>query len=256
VARVGQVPIFGSQVLAEARRTGKPVGEALADLVTFHLLAERGRQSGWRPAAGSEREVKSMLVQRLLERELEPRMRPEAVPDSVLRPLYDRAKDTFVHSRLVEVGLLAIYTGVRMIPQARNERTAGAKALAAYLQEHPPATLDAFAAIARDPAWSSRHVVYSRFLQSLHRPLSPAVGAQIAKLRVEGEMTPMLSDDNGFYIARYLGERPAENISFAQARPRLLAGYLERWRQQQFQEYTGRGMHAHNVVAFFDRLSE
>lgn len=256
VARVGQVPIFGSQVLAKARRTGKPVREALADVVTLHLLAERARQDGHRPAADTEREVESVLVQRLLEQELEPRLRREAVPDSVLRPLYERAKDTFVHSRLVEIGLLAVYTGARMKTEPRNERMAAARDLAAYLQAHPPPSLDAFAAIARNPAWSSRHVVYDRFLQSVNRPLSEAVGRQIAKLQAEGEMTHLLSDDDGFYVARYIDERPGESISFEQARPRLLDGYLKHWRQQQFREYTDRLLRAHKVVAFFERLNQ
>ena len=256
MARVGQVPIFGSQVLAEARRTGQSARAALSDLVTLYLLAERARQDGRHLAASSEQQIESMLVQRLLERELEPQMRSDAVPDSVLQPLYDRTKTTFVHSRLVEIGLLAVYTGVRMKTEPRNKRTAAAKDLAAYLQEHPPASLDAFAAIARDPAWSSRAVVYSRFYQSLDQPLSETVGTQIAKLRVEGETTPMLSDENGFYIARYIGERPPENISFEQARPKLLEAYLEHWRQKQFHEYTARLLQEHKVVAFFDRLSE
>ena len=98
--------------------------------------------------------------------------------------------------------------------------------------------------------------MYDRFLQSVNRPLSQAVGTQIAKLRAEGEMTRMLSDDDGFYVARYISERPAESISFEQVRSRLLDGYLEHWRQQQFRAYTDKLLQAHKVVAFFERLNE
>jgi hypothetical protein len=256
VARVGAVPIFGSQVVAHAKAIGKAPREALSDLVSLYLLAERARRDGRWPADITDVEVKSAAVQRLLERELEPMLRPEAIPDSVLRPLYDRIKDAFVHPRLVEVGVLAIYTGALMKTEPRNERAAVAKELYAHLQQHPPGSLDAFAAIARDPAWAARNVVYSRFLQAPDRPLSPSVGTEIAKLKAEGETTQLLTDQDGFYLARYIGERPPENITFEQARPKLLEGYLEHWRQQQFQDYTGKLLQAHRVVAFFDRLNE
>jgi hypothetical protein len=255
VARVGEVPIFANQVLAEAKRTGKPPRQALTELVTLHLLAEHARQAGRGPVASSEPEVETVLVQRLLDRELEPLLRPTAIPDSVLRPLYDRVRDRFVHSRLVDIGVLAIYTGALMKDAPRRERTATAKALAAYLEAHPPASLDAFADIAKDPAWSSRDVVYSRFLQSDDRPLSRVVGEQLVKLQ-PGETTRLLSDDDGFYLARYIGERPPENVRYQDARPKLLAGYLERWQQQKFLEYTDKLIQTHKVVAFFERLNE
>jgi hypothetical protein len=256
VARVGEVPIYASQVLAAAKDTGAPPRQVLTGLVTLHLLAERARQAGWGQVASSDHEVESVLVQRLLERELEPQLRPTAIPDSVLRPLYDRVKDAFVHSRLVEIGVLAIYTGALMKDAPRRERTAAAKELAAYLEAHPPASLDAFARIARDPAWSARQVVYSRFLQSEDRPISRIVGQELIKLRALGETTRLLSDDDGFYIARYIGERPPENIRYEDARPKLLAGYLERWQQQKFREYTDKLVQEHKVTAFFDRLND
>jgi hypothetical protein len=254
VARIGDVPLYGIQVLAEAKRSGKTPREALSDLVVFHLLAERARRADWRPVGSSDPNVKSALVQRLLERDLEPRLRVEAVPDSVIRPLYEQAKSSFVHPRLVEIGVLAIYTGERMKPEPREKRARAAKDLAAYLEAHPPKTLAEFESIARDPAWSSRAVVYRRFLQSPDQPLSAKVGVEIVKLRSLGEMTPLLSDSDGFFVARYLGEQPPENITFEMARDRLRAGYLERWQRHQFETFTGKLMQGHKIEAFFERI--
>jgi peptidyl-prolyl cis-trans isomerase C len=256
VARVGEVPIFASQVLAEAKRTGRTPREALDDLVTFNLLAEQARQHGLRPAAMSDEEVRSALVQRLLERDLEPSMTAESIPDQVLRPIYDKAKHLFVHPRLVEVGVLAIYTGALMKDKPREERTRTAKELATWVQTHPPKSLEEFSAIGRAPAWTSRHVSYAKFFQGTDRPLSSAVAPAIAALKTDGEMTQLLSDDAGFYIARYVGERPPENITFEQARAKLRAGYQDRWKRQHFQEYTNKLKQAHKVVAFFERLNE
>lgn len=254
VARVGNVPVYGNQVLAEARRSGKTPRDVLADIVVSHLLAERARYEGWRPPGPSDPEVKSVLVQRFLERDLDPRLRAESVPDRLLRPLYERSKASFVHPRLVEIGVLTIYTGVLMKPEPRQRRASTAAELASYLKEHPPSTLADFEAVARDPAWSSRAVVYRRFLQSPDQPLSAKVGGEIVKLRSPGEMTPLLTDQDGFFVARYVGERPPANITFEMARDRLRAGYLEHWQRQQFEELTGKLMREHKVEAYFDRI--
>jgi hypothetical protein len=253
-ARVGQVPIYGKQILAEAKRSGKPPREALDALITVQLLAERARRDGWRPPGATDADVKSTLVQRLLERDLDPDLRVDAVPDSVIRPLYERAKDSFVHPRLVDAGILAIYTGALMKPEPKAARARAAHELAAYLKQHPPKSLADFIAVAHDPVWSARAVVYRRFLQSEDQPLSAKVGAEIVKLGAPGETTPLLSDEDGFFVARYIGERPPQNISFEQARDRLRAGYLERWQRQRFEAFTTKLWRAHKVEAFFDRI--
>lgn len=254
VARVGQVPLYAKQVLAVAKQTGETEREALDDLVALYLLAERARQAGQSPAGSTDTEVESALVQRLLERELEPRLRPEDVPDSVLRPLYDRALDGFVHPRLVEAGILAVYTGALMKDERLQQRAQTAKELAAFVHEHPARSLDEFSAVASDPAWSVRGVVFGRFIQGPDRPLSRAIGAEVVKLRSVGETTPLLSDEDGYFIARYIDERPPENVTFEQARGKLVAAIYDRWRQQEFLAFTSKLMQAHQVLVNFDRL--
>jgi len=254
VARAGHVPIYESQVLAEAKRSGKSTRGALDDLVATNLLAESARRDGWSLVGSSEAEVKSALVQRFLERDLEPNLRAGAVPDSALRPMYDRARDAFIHPRLVEIGVLTVYTGALMAEQPRQERAQIAKKLEAFLKDHPASTLDAFSAVARDPVWSGR-VAFGEFIQGLDRPLSRTVGEDVAKLHSVGETTRMLTDEDGFFIARYIGERPSANITFEQARGKLLAGFYESWRQQQFMEFTAKLIQGHKVEAYFDRLT-
>jgi hypothetical protein len=199
--------------------------------------------------------VKSALVQRLIEREIEPNLRPEATPDSALRPLYDRARESFVHPRLVEIGVLAIYTGALMKKEIRETREQTAKELATFLRSHPQRTLDEFAAVARDPVWSARNVVFVRLLQSPDSPLSKVVGTEVAKLRMPGDTTQLVIDEKGAFIARYIDERPPENITFEQARDKLLAGFYEQWRRQQFLEFTTRLTQHHRVETHFDRLA-
>jgi hypothetical protein len=253
-ARVGRVPIFAKQVEAEAKRTGKPARTALEDLIAAYLLAEHARQQGFLPGNTVDPAVQSALVQRLLEKELEPSLRPEAIPDGALRPLYEKARDAFVHSRLVEVGFLAVYTGAPMQKEDREPREQTGRSLALYLKKHPAKTLDEFSAVASDPAWASRYVVFKHVFQSTNKPLSEAVGAEVSKLQAPGDTTPLVVDEDGSFIARYISERPAENISFEQARRKLQAGFYERWRRQQFLDFTSKLARLHRVEMHADRL--
>ena len=255
VARVGLVPIFAKQVEAEAKRTAKVGREALDDLIASNLLAEYARREGFELVSGMDPDVKSALVQRMIEREVEPNLRLEATPDSALRPLYDRARESFVHPRLVEIGVLAVYTGALMKKDMREMREQTAKELATFLRSHPPKTLDEFSAVARDPVWSARNVVFVRLLQSPDSPLPKAVGTEVAKLRASGDTTQLVITEKGAFIARYIDERPPENITFAQARDKLLAGFYEEWRRQQFLEFTTRLTRLHRVETHFDRLA-
>jgi len=254
VARVGQVPIFAKQVEAEAKRTGKSAQAAIEDLIAGNLLAEHARQRGLVPASHVDPDVQSVLVQRLLEKELEPTLRPEAIPDTDLRPLYEKARDAFVHSRLVEIGFLAVYTGAPMQKKDRAPREQTGRELAVYLKKHPAKTLDEFQAVASDPAWASRHVAFKRVFQSNNKPLSEAVGAEVAKLKAPGDTTPLVVDEDGSFIARYISERPAENVSFEQARAKLQAGYFSHWRRLHFLDFTGKLARLHRVETYADRL--
>jgi hypothetical protein len=247
VARTGDVPIYAKQVLGEARKTGQSPRQALQALIELNLLAELARKRELHLPDSSDTEVKSALVARMLERDLESKITLEAIPDSALRPLYDKLQDGFVHSRLVEVGVLAVYTGELMKVAPKAERAQTAKELAAAVEKKPPKTLDEFAQVARDPEWSRRDVVYSRFFQSVDQPLSREIGVEVQKLRAPGDTTRMVGDKSGYYIARYIGERPPENITFEQARDGLRAGYYERWRKQKFLDYSSELLSHHKV---------
>lgn len=255
MAWIGRVPIYSKQVEAEAKKAGMGPRAALNQLIEANLLAERARMDGHLPAGIDDFDVKSVLVQRFLENELEPRLRPEAVPDSALRPLYDRVIDNFVHPRLVEIGVLAIYTGALMKDEPRQKRAEFAQELAVHLAKQPANTLEEFAALAREPYWKERNVVFARQYQGLDKPFSKAVGIEAAKLQKTGDRTPLISDEDGYYIARYIDERPPENITFQQARSKLLASFYEHWRRQQFLEFTSKLMQVHKVEFHFDNLS-
>jgi hypothetical protein len=255
LATVAGTPIFTKQVAAKAKATNTSVRQALEEITEAFLLADLAWQSGTTVNFGDDPDIRSAMVQRLLERELEPNLRRETLPDSTLRPIYEKTRDHFVHSRLIEVAVLAVYTGSPMQKKHRDPREQTARDLAAFLKRRPPKTLDEFEAVAREPQWKERQVTLRRFQQSLDSPLSVYVGKEVAKLLAPGDTTPLVIDQDGGFIARYISEKPSENISFAEARGTLVDMFYEKLRQQQFIEYTGKLGQLHRVQAHWDRLS-
>jgi hypothetical protein len=255
VATVAGTPVFAKQVAAKAKATNKSVRQALDEITEEFVLAELARQRGSWVSFSDDPDIRSAMVQRLLERELEPNLRRETLPDSALRPIYEKTLDHFVHSRLIEIAVLAVYTGPPMQKEDRDPREQTARDLAAFLKSHAPKTLEEFEAVAGEPKWKERHVTLRRFEQGLDRPLSASVGVEAAKLHVPGDTTPLVIDQDGGFIARYVSEKPSENISFAEARGTLVDMLYEKLRQQQFMEFTGKLGQLHRVQANFDGLS-
>jgi hypothetical protein len=248
VAKVGEVPIFAEEVADQAARTGKPPRQALDDLVAFHLLAEHARAAGAWPPDGPEaaRLRKEVLVQRMLERELEPGVGPEDITDAELRALYDKALITFVHPRLVEVAVLEITPGRRATPAVRAEARENALALVAAVRAgkgQSPADLQV---LASDEGWHRKRVRYTRFLQGPNGPKSTTFAAAVTKLR-PGETSGLIEDEYGLYVARYAGERPAKNVTFEEAKAELRTGFYPRWRLSKFLEFADQAAAKHEV---------
>jgi hypothetical protein len=138
-------------------------------------------------------------------------------------------------------------------PRARALETA--RALEVYVRARPASTAEDFKAIADAPSWRDRRVKYARLWQALDEPFAADVGRVVAALRRPGETTPLIAAESGFHLALYLGERPAENVAFEQARATLADEIFERWRQGQFLEFAQAAANPHRIEAFPERLA-
>ncbi|HEX3697438.1 MAG TPA: hypothetical protein VH374_18845 [Polyangia bacterium] len=255
LARVGSVEIRRSQVAAQMRAGGQTERQALDELIHFELLARAAADSVSADDPEVRDAVDAMRVQRLIESELEPHLGRDDIPDDVLREVYDRAQKIFVHPRLVEVAMLNVYTGARMKPEPRAKAAATARALDEHLRASTGHSREEFESIALNPAWKDRKVQFSRVWQAVDDPFPAEVGRQVQRLAKPGDTTPMVAAETGFHIATYLGERPAEDISFADARPRLREQIHERWRTSRFLEFTQALAGSHTIEAFPERLT-
>ncbi len=250
VAKVGDVPIHAREVEAERVRLGGTARQALDALISLHLLAEAARRhEDFSPPWLNDAELKSALAERLIARDITPKLTQDSVPDSELQALYQKAIKAFVHPRLVDIGVLAIFTGPAMKKEPRLKRREVAYALADHVASKTIAGPQDFEAIARDPAWHEKKVTFRRALQGDDAPFSMKVGSAVAKLKASGDTTSLIEDETGFYIATYAGERPPKNVSFAEARPELLQRFYERWRDLQRERLITKLGEGHRIEA-------
>jgi hypothetical protein len=249
------ITVTATEIAAEMRRAGRTAREALNALVDFELLAGAAARS----IAADDPDVlqarQSAMVQRLLERDLEPRLDRSAIPEPELRTLYTKARSVFVHPRLVEVAILSVYTGARMKDEPRARALAAARELEAAVRLRAPAGPEDLEALAKEPTWRERHVKYARIWQGLDEPFEAEVGRAVAALAHPTDTTPLITSESGYHIARYIAERPPENISFEQATPQLRDQIYERWRQAAFIRLTDELAGSHQIEAFPDLLS-
>jgi len=256
IARVGSVPIYAREVEAQMVRSGGTPREALDELVSLHLLSEEAHRKNRFLPDWLDPELRSALAERLIDRDIWPQIQRDSLPDQELHTIYQGAISTFVHPRLVDAGFLIVFTGSRMKAKARAERTEAARALAATVAARRIHGPEDFQAIANDPAWAARHVSYRRNLQSPDQPFSRKVGAEVVKLKAAGETTPLIEDDDGFFIATYAGERPAADIPFAQIREELRQRYYDRWRAQRLDELARKLAEGHRVESHPQLLNQ
>ena len=263
VAKVADRPIFAAEVAGQSARTGLPVAQALQQIIAFELLAERARNHPARSPAEDDASTPAdvtgqrLLVERLLEQEFEPGIRKQDVPEADLRKIYQQNLPKFVHPRLVEVALLSVYTGPGMKPGPRARAEATAHDLFDHVTKRPLQTAEDFEAIAKDKTWAERKVAYWHLVQGPDRrygPFGENLGQALQKLHTKGETSPLIVDDSGFHIARFIAEKPPLDVSFTKARDELLEGYYPVWRHQRFVAWTTDLGSKHGVEVYGDRL--
>jgi len=247
VARVADMPIFASDVARQARAGRESARMALDRLVRIELLADGARRSIGADAPDLAQARASAAVERLLEHDFEPHARPEDVPDAELRTLYDASRDSFVHSRLVQVAILSVFTGPAMKAAPRALQAERARQLKAFIDARPSRSADDFGVVRHDPAWADKDLGIAHTWHSEDKPYSREVGRAVQALRQPGDTTELVTDEMGFHIARYMAERPAEDIPFEAVREKLRAGFHGRWRANRFTQLADE-MTAHHEV--------
>ncbi len=251
VALVAGTPIYAADVAVQMRGRRVDARRALDDLVVFELLARAATDLFLSGTDGAEdKAIQSAKVERLIEREIEPRIAKDAISDGEVRALYDRGKTRFVHGRLVQIAVLCVFTGARMRVEPRARAESNARALKAYVDGLASKTALAFESIAKDAAWIERKVSVTTVWQGEDEPFPAGVGRAVAALSKPGDTTDLVGDETGYYIALYLSERPPENVSFPEASPRLREEMYEPWRRRRFLQLSQDMSNGHDIQVF------
>lgn len=254
VASIDGVPVLASELKKQMQARSLPARAALEEIVRFELLAAAARSAGVVMGEDTATLRKSILVQRLIERDIEPRLSPEAIGEADVRALYERGRKRYVHGRMVQIAVLSIFTGAKMKSEARERARQAAVALEAEVKEQTRlgATADAAALkrLADDPAWSGRGVSFSTTWQDAEGPYPRAVADAALKLRRKGDTTALVGDETGYYIARHLDEKPPEDISFEEVAPTLRREMWEPWRKHRFLQLTADLAGGHEIEVF------
>lgn len=254
VAWIDGVPVFASAVAMQAKARAVPPRAALEEIIKFELLAAAATSAGAGAPEDAAAARKSILVQRLIERDIEPRLAPEAISDADVRALYERGRKRYVHGRMVQIAVLSVFTGAKMKPEARERARQVALALEAEVKVKAPAGPGrdgaALQQLADDPAWSNRGVSFSTTWQDNDGPFPRVLGEAALKLQHRGQTTRLVGDETGYYIARYLDEKPPANVKFEEVAPMLRREMWEPWRRHRFLQLTADLAGEHEIEVF------
>ncbi|HEY8924055.1 MAG TPA: peptidylprolyl isomerase, partial [Polyangia bacterium] len=259
VARVGDVPITAADVAAQmAASPGIGRRRALEDRIVFELLAQEAARHDLPPdTVDQHAALVAVEAQRLVERDIEPRLTREAISDADVRALYERGRPRFVHGRLVETAVVHVFTGARMKDEPRARSEQNARLMRAALDQHPPRTLAELEAFVQQKEWIDRKVGLTKVWQDVDgdQPFPAVVARALRSLSTPGALTPLVGDETGYYVAMYLSERPAENRTFAEVAPGLRAEMYEPWRRQRFMRLATELTAGHDIEANPDLLT-
>src|SRR5688572_22382701 len=169
------------------------------------------------------------------------------MPDSAVRALYDAAIDNFVHPRGVEVAVLVLTPGKKASPAVRAEAKRTMTQLKAQVDLRKDRTPEDLQAAMAGGKWREKRVQFFRFIQAGDKPYTARFAAEVGKMKTPGETMGVIEDEYGFYIARFVAERPAKNQTFDQVKEQLRQGFYARWRQAKFLEFTRQLAASHGV---------
>lgn len=236
VARVDGSPIYQSDVQRQAGTERVSAAEALQTLITLESLAQRALAHRLGAGAEAKEGWRQILVQAYVEREIEPQLTFDKIPDAAIKQVYERTKDGFMHSRLVRIAILDLYAYAGRDPERRRQAAAWAPELASDLKRN--ATVEDLKALSQQPKWVERGLKYGVAWQSDKQPYSDSVAKAVMALRNWGETTPVVEDAAGFHLAMYIGERAANEQSFEAAKADLRTAIFSLWQQRRFNEIT------------------
>lgn len=235
VARVDGVPILASEV--SARRALRDGGASLDDLILEDLLAFEARRQGLLVDLKVRDAARRAMAQALIEVEFENQVRPQDLPEALLRRAYEKNYRFYNNPEVREIEHLLVRCPARE-PPARQEvaRQLAEKLLAEVLRRRPE-SLEALRAELQEKTRAAGFELRYERLSTSRAQLERDFADAVFTLQI-GELGKRpVKSSYGWHLARAISvklavSRPFETVR-EDVRPRLWTEY----RQMKFREW-------------------
>lgn len=225
-------------------KTRRPVGDAptlLEDVVTEEILFQRARASGLENDPDVQRTYRRILITRLKDRELAPRLEAAQPTPEEIEALYQRQIEQYTRPAKVRLAAVHVRTDKKMSAERLAELRARAEEARREALALPPGSRGfdrVAAAYSDDQASRYKGGDLGWFDQGAAGYRWPAeiVTAGFA-LKNQGDMTDVLQAEDGFYVVMKLDARPPTLTPLAQVAESLRRRLALEKRQQTEQAF-------------------
>lgn len=257
VAEVGQRAILAEDLVAEAQHRAnsrRPVPareELLQDMVDRESLVQRARAAGLDRDPAVQREIESILIGRLLARELEPRRSALAVTDDEVKAEYEASRSKLARPAQVRMAMLFLELGAKASEarksEARARLTEARRRFMTVAPTNGVHVVNGFGDLAlqfSDDASSRHRGGDLGWIDPDRRPgRLPATVVDTARALPPGQPSEVLETEAGCYVVLKLDSRDAALPTLETAAGSLRQAVLLRKRRQlddQFRSETAR----------------
>jgi peptidyl-prolyl cis-trans isomerase C len=203
--------------------------EYLDGLARFEVLAQEALRRGLQNEPDVVEMAKKVMVQKLLQQEQD--AKASNVPDEELGAYYEKHLSDYVKPEMIRASDIFI---------AGRSKRAQADALLAKAKALPVNDFGGFAKLARESSEDTKTQPLDgdmRYLSAaeLGAQVGPVVAEAVSALKVNGDLSPVVETDAGFYILKLQGRQAALNLTLDQVRPQLQGRIANERRQQRLE---------------------
>jgi peptidyl-prolyl cis-trans isomerase C len=221
--------------------------QLLDNLVRFEVMFREAEKRGYDKDPDVQRSLKQQMVNQLVQREFEARLRPGDVPEAEARKYYESHPLDYNRPEEVRVSQIVVKDKA-----SATRALAEAKALA-------PGDAAAFRQVVGKYSVDETSRLRGGELPPFDRQttLQPKALVEAAfALNAPASLSPVVQTDQGFHILRLVQKRPALTRSFDDAKPEIQRRLLQEGRQQRIETWANEMRAQQKVVVFEDRLKE
>lgn len=250
-ARVDGVPVTLDDVRAVLEEHTEPLtsAEALDIAVRTELLAAEARKRGLGDSDHAQSARRTAMARVLLERTIDEGLGPEDVPLEVVERAYERQKERFVHGALRKVAHILVRDkkdpdGARGLAEEIYRAAKDVSSL-----EEFEGVFDAFSVENKNELKLEKLPPFDKSNQKL---VSEFVDGAFA-IPKAGKVGRPVRTEFGYHVIYVIEERPAENVSFEEARPKLEEELLPELKKRRARELERR-LYKHGDVFIFENV--